>query len=374
MSTTDYIGYPIETDSAALAAAAIQQLMALQPGFVPNESNLEVALIEVLSTMESETRYVASLVPAEIFRYAGQSLFNIPPIDGAPATATSTWTMRDLAGYTIPANTLVAYQTTGTSSLYFRTQSEVTVPPGESTTAEGEVVLVAGEYGTAYNGLEPQTVALADALTFVVGVSSETTTAGGVDREADEAYLNRLRTELHLLSPRPILPNDFAVLALNVAGVFRAVAVDGYNPDDDTFDNERMIAVAVTDAAGDPVTSDIKTIVQSYLESLREVNFVVNVIDPNYTQVDVTATIKVTDGSDASTVLAAATQAVEDFLQPFAWPWANTLRYNQLVAVLARVPGVDYVASIVTPSQDLTLGLVASLVRPGDVRITAVDH
>lgn len=373
MSTTDYIGFPIETDAAALAKAAIQELMSLQPGFVPNESNLEVALIEVLSTMEAETRYVASLVPAEIFRYAGRSLFNIQPIDGAPATATSTWTMRDTAGYTIPANTLVAYQPSGTTSLYFRTQSDVTVPPGQVTTGTGDVILVASEYGTAYNGLEPQSVALADALTFVTAVTTETATAGGVDRETDDAYLNRLRTELGLLSPRPILPNDFAVLALNVAGVFRAVAVDGYDPVTKSFGNERMVTVAVADAAGETVTPQIQTLVAAYLESLREVNFIVNVVDPNYTTVDVTATVKVSSGADVSIVLATATQAVEDFLQPFTWPWANTLRYNQLIAVLADIPGVEYVADITTPTGDLLLGDVASLVRPGTVSIQAVD-
>ena len=50
-----------------------------------------------------------------------------------------------------------------------------------------------------------------------------------------------------------------------------------------------------------------------------------------------TATVKVSDGANQSIVLTAAVQAVEDFLQPFSWPWSNTLRYNQLIAILAEV-------------------------------------
>jgi hypothetical protein len=60
----------------------------------------------------------------------------------------------------------------------------------------------------------------------------------------------------------------------------------------------------------------------------------------------VNATIKAQNGYDPAAVATAATQVVTAFLQPYSWPWTNTLRYNQLLAVLAQVPGVLYVVEI----------------------------
>jgi len=374
MSTSSYIVVPIETDPNTLSLEALQYLMTIAPGWTPHEGNIEVWILEIVARLEAETRDVASRVTKEIFRYFGKSLLNIPAIDGSPATATSTWTMRDATGYTIPAGAVVAYQPSGTSQAYFRVVNSVVVPPGNIQTGTGEVLLSAVVSGSSGNGLAAGQVALVDSLSFVSSASAETVTAGGVDPETDDAYLDRLRGELKLLAPRPILPRDFATMARNQAGVARSVAIDGYNPTDGTTDNERMVAVALADASGNPVTDDIKSTVRAYLESLREVNFVVNVVDADYTTVDVNASVKVLDGFDASTVVTAATQAVTAFLQPSAWPWENTLRYNQLVALIAGVPGVEYVAAITTPSDDLTLGTVASLVRAGAISITAVDN
>ena len=174
-----------------------------------------------------------------------------------------------------------------------------------------------------------------------------------------------------MLSPRPILPNDFAVLALDVPGVARAVAIDGYNPSTGTYNNERMVTVAVTDAQGEVVSAEIKSAVAASLDVKREVNFAVHVIDPTYVTVDVNATIKAQNGYDPAAVATAATQAVTAFLQPYSWHWTNTLRYNQLLAVLAQVPGVLYVDNINTPSEDLYLGSAASLVRPGQISVIA---
>src|SRR3954453_21717852 len=160
MSATDYIVVPIETDPDALSVEALQYLISLMPGWVPREGNLEVWLLEIVARLEAETRDIASRVTKEIFRCFGKSILNIPAIDGAPAHATSTWTMRDTAGYTIPAGTLVAYQPSATSQAFFRVANAVTVDPGSIATGTGEVELVAVSNGKAGNGLAAGTLAL----------------------------------------------------------------------------------------------------------------------------------------------------------------------------------------------------------------------
>jgi phage-related baseplate assembly protein len=133
---------------------------------------------------------------------------------------------------------------------------------------------------------------------------------------------------------------------------------------------ERAITVAVADADGLAVSSSIKQAVDAYLESLREVNFVVSVIDPTYTAISVTATLKAKAGVDPAAVDTAATAVLEDYLSPKTWPWRSTVRYNELISLLDRVDGVDYVVSITTPSADVALSGVASLPTVGTLNVT----
>jgi uncharacterized phage protein gp47/JayE len=341
-----YIELPIETDPDALTADALDFLMQAIPGWIPQEGHLEVWMLEVFARIEAETRDVATRVPRSIFRYFGKTLMGIVPIDAARAQVSTTWTTVDTAGYTIKSGTVVSYPVSGDEQVYFEVTADVIVPPGSDSTATGEVLLQALIPGSDANGLGGATFTLVDALAFVTGIEAEGVSSGGVDAESDDEYLARLRAELQLLSPRPILPSDFATLAKRVAGVERAIAVDGYNPADGTFNNQRMITAAVADEAGHGVSPTIKTNVDAYLQSLREVNFVVNVIDPTITTVDVTATIKVLDGYDSDIVTAAAQDVVENYLSPAVWPWATVLRRNELIALISNVPGVDYVADI----------------------------
>jgi uncharacterized phage protein gp47/JayE len=370
VSDAGYISFPLTTDYDTLHADALDFLAANLPGWVPREGQLDTWMVEVWARMQYETQAVAALVPLGIFAYFGKSVLGIPAITAWPAAVQSTWTLTDTNGHTIPAGTVVAYPIDGDTSLYFQVAGDVTVPPSSSTTSAGEVTLIAVEAGTAANGLGAGTVNLVDSLAWVDTITTTATTAGGVDAESDAAYLDRLRTLLKLLAPRPIKPADFSALALEVAGVARATTIDGYNPGDLTSGNERMVAVAVADAAGQPLSSGVKTAVQTFLDSEREVNFVVNVIDPTYTSVNVTATLKKLSTADGAVVQAAAEAALADYLSPANWDWSGTVRRFELVSLLDQVAGVDYVVSITTPSGDVALSGVASLPQPGSITIT----
>src|SRR5215218_2622556 len=281
-----YIDLPITNDPDELTADALDFLMQAIPGWTPQEGHLEVWLLEVFARIEAETRDVASRVPRSIFRYYGKSLVGVVPIDAAPAQVATTWTVIDAAGYTITADTVVSYRVSGDQQVYFSVLSDVVIAPGSTETAEGEVILQALEPGSAANGLDEDNFQLVDALAFVSEIEAVGVSSGGVDAETDDEYLSRLREELQLLTPRPILADDFATLAQRIGGVERATAIDGYNPSDGTFNNERMVTVAVADEAGHGVSPVIKTAVDAYLQSLREVNFIVHVIDPTITTVD----------------------------------------------------------------------------------------
>jgi hypothetical protein len=222
-----YLELPVTTDPDALTQAAFAAIAALFPGWVPNEGALEVAVIEQAMAQQAETATVASSMSQAAFAYYG-SLVNIPQEQGATASVPTTWTMVDTQGYTIPAGTVVGFQVLGNQFVYFETTAPFTVPSGSSSLTD--VVLTAQVAGSAGNGFAAQTMVPYTQLAFVSSVASTAVSAGGADPETTAAYLNRLSAELRLMATRPILPGDFAALAPNVTGIFRACAINGYSP------------------------------------------------------------------------------------------------------------------------------------------------
>jgi uncharacterized phage protein gp47/JayE len=279
----------------------------------------------------------------------------------------------DASGYTIPAGTVVSYPVSGDRQLFFQVESDVVIAPGSTSTADGEVVLVALDPGTEANGLSGSGFSPVDALAFVVGIEATSPSAGGATAESDDEYLSRLREELQLLAPRPILPNEFAVLAQRIPGVDRAIAIDGYNPTNGTYNNERMITVALADENGNAVSSSVKTAVSTYLDSLREVNFVVHTIDPTYTTIDVTVTVKKTSTASTQAVSEAVVAALQEYLNPQNWDWSTVVRYNELISLIDQVPGVDYVDTLQTPGGNVILPGVAALVKAATISVVVLE-
>lgn len=226
----EYIDVQIDTDPLDVLNDFVLYMQAIIPGWTPAPGQLDFWLAQAMAPAAAESRDVASAVPKSIFRWFGATLLNIPPVDAASASCTSKWTMINNAGYTIPAGTQVSIALTGDQVYAFETQVDVVVPPG-STLATG-VQLIASEPGAAATGLGSVNgpVTLLDPLSFVTTITQDAVTTGGVDAEDDDTYLTRLATQLQLLAPRPILPADFAVFAKQIAGVKRAVGIDGYNP------------------------------------------------------------------------------------------------------------------------------------------------
>lgn len=367
-----YIEIDIETDANTLAAGAFDYLAANIPGWVPQEGHIESWLIEALARIVAEARVVASKVPTAVFRYFGESILALPPVDAAEAEATSTWTMVDTQGYTIPTGTLVAWRTAGDTLVPFEVVDAVTVPPGSSVTAADAVTLRALDAGTAPNSLAGGSIELVDSLAYVQGIEAASP-SGGVDAESDADYLDRLSSELQLLTPRPILPADFAALARRIPGVHRALGVNMYDPNTETYDNERTITVAVVAEDGSDLPDAVKDDTQVYLDSLREVNFVVHVIGPSYRPLTVQFEAVAFSGADPTMVQTAAAAAVRGFLDPGTWgggdqsppEWENnrTVRYLELAAVLNAVDGLDYLTTLTLNgnTSDVVLAGVAPL-------------
>ncbi|MCA1781808.1 MAG: baseplate J/gp47 family protein [Dermatophilaceae bacterium] len=350
-----YVEFPLVEMPEDLAVEALEFLMESIPGWVPQEGHLEVWMIEVWARMVSEARIVAGRVPLEIFQYFGQSLVGVERIGAESASVLTTWTMVDMQGYTVPAGTIVAYRVAGDELIAFEVLEDVVVPPNSATASD--VVIVAVQAGAGGNALGPSGLELVDSLAFVESVTASAASAGGVDSEPTSQYLDRLRAELQLLSPRLILPQDFAVFARRVPGVARALAIDLYDPVTDTYNNERTVTVAVVDADGAALLETTKDDVRDLLSQQREVNFIVHVIDPTFTVVDVAVEFTKFPTIEADEVVTQVTSALEQYINPGTWggglqtppEWSTgtgTVRYLEVAAIVNNVSGVDYITAL----------------------------
>jgi hypothetical protein len=388
VSTPDYIQYPIVTNPQDLLDEVISYIQNKVPAWVPNDGALDTWIVQVMTSQVADLRTLALDVPDTIFQWFGSTLLNIPPIDATPARAQSTWTVQDNAGYTIPGGTYVTIRNIEGIDVPFQTDGDVIVPPGNTATADGEVYLIAVNEGLDGSGLGSigGPVLLLDTLAFVTGIVQTDITTGGIDAETSTDYNNRLAHHLRLLSTRPILPDDFANLALETVGVYRAIAIDGFNPADSSTGNARMVAVSAIDINGNNLDGATKSALDAMLQVNREVTFIVNVIDPNRTSVDVTFTAAVVSTYDPAQVTTNAIAAVQNYLNPATWGQApfvdnpqtwvqvDKVYYFEMAQTISNVEGVDRLITLemavhggTLASADVTLATPATLASAGTI-------
>ncbi|MCD2193529.1 baseplate J/gp47 family protein [Actinomycetospora endophytica] len=386
------IQLPVVTDPDVLTAEGIAYLQAIQPGWTPHEGQLDVAMIEVFARMVANAARVMTTVPLSIFQYLGQQLFGIPPLGGQYATMNVQVTTVNNFGYTIGAGTQVLLMYGPNQSFLFQFAASLVIPPGSTT---GTAVLVSANASSESNGVLANNLVLVDGLAGVdsiVCTDSPQAPTGGADAETQTTYLDRLRREISLLTPRPILAGDFATIALNQVGVARAVALDGYNPGDGTANNSLMVTVCAVDAGGEALGADHKNELIAYLEATRSVNWVVHVIDPTYTTVNVTAQINVKRGYSLNDVKSAVAAAITNYVSSRYWgasvdsdgnptaDWYNTTVVRQLgvVGAISNIPGLAWVDSVslsagnASPAdQDVNLSGPVPLTTPGNINVAA---
>jgi uncharacterized phage protein gp47/JayE len=225
----DYIELPLVDDPDALLEIGIEYIENAIDGFVARPGNVETVLLEANAQISGEVVQQAALVAPVVFAYAGQSLFGIAPYDALPAAATATFTFApDTPAVMVAEQSMISVPHPSGTAVVFTTDDDIVAPQGGGDVVVGVTAL---ESGSAANGA----FGLAELIDVVDGVQSVlvSTAGGGVDAEADEDYLDRLADALTLLAPRPILPNDFAVMARQVPGVGRSLAIDLYQPGSD---------------------------------------------------------------------------------------------------------------------------------------------
>jgi hypothetical protein len=347
-------------------------------------------MIKAFARISSTVREQAAETSAAAFKRFGETIANVPPILAAPASVTSTWTMVDTAGYTIPAGTQVAILKSGDESLGFEVVEAVTVAPGSSVTTAGQVVLRAVEPGEAGNGLTAVPV-LIDALAFVQSIALVGATSGGVDEEEEDAYLSRLTEELQLLSLSLIVQRDFEIDARSVAGIARALAIPGYKVSTSEEGKALFVGVFVVDANGAKLSAEAKTALQVRQQAKVPSGVTVEIGDPTYQGIIVEAKAVAKTGFTTASVKAAIEARLNEYLSPKTWgvstlgdassssSWVNakTVYRNELISVVDQVAGVERVVTLKLAKfgsgleeKDVAISGAAPLTEPKTLTVT----
>lgn len=381
-----YVTIDITSSADDFAASTYDTIQGQWPDWQPNDANLETWLIEAFSRIAQEVSVLGHTVAEAVFRAFGEKIVGITPELAQAATMDSTWTLADDAGYTITQGTLVTVARTGDERVAFEVASDVVVAPGDVATAAGEVVLQAVVPGVGGNGLtaDPE-LATALANLPVTDIAAVGESDGGVDEESEAEYTERLVEELKLMTPTPILPHEFATIAKRHPEVEWALAVDLWNPDDDTLDNERTVGLVLLDGVGEDVDPTVKDEVEATLLEMRETNFLTPIGAPEYFLIDVTTVLTRKPGYESAAVDTAVTLAIQDYLGPIGGRVVQgttltrqtKVRRYELIQLVENTAGVDFVETLtlaispgVLGTADLTLGAVVPLTRPDDVLVT----
>jgi hypothetical protein len=368
MSVAKFEELLIENDPLTILESMRADIRARFPEWEPARGDLADQTMQTGARTHSTTREQFASVAKAVFKKFGETIAEVPPILPAPATATSTWTLIDDDGHTIEAGTLATLAVDGDNVRVFEVVSDVTVEPGDTTTAAGEVVLQDTETGAEGNKLtaapEPYS-----AVAFVDSIALVGETSGGVDAEDEDEYVERLREELQLRSLSLILPHDFEIDARAVAGIERALCIPGYDNEAKEEDVPLCFTVVPIDASGIESSAGVQKELAERQEAklISGVNYFVG--KPTYTEVDAEVAAKVAAGYDPETVKAAIAARLAALLSPAnagqpsagdasnstGWEPITHIYVNEIISELDKVAGVDRIVSVKLAKHGSTL-------------------
>lgn len=378
----------IDTDARVIAERVYDRMAERIPGWIAADSELTTIIIDEFSTVAAEIRQEALNVPEAIFVTYGEEVLGIPIRPPEPAIGLAMFTAVDDLGYTVDASVQFTLAATGDELHVFEVIAAATIPPGERFVSGVQIRAV--EDGDAGNSLSGPGDPV-DPLLWVEAIDVPAPTRNGSNGQTNDEYLSELIGLLRVIALRPVLPWDFAILALRIEGVARAVAMDGYRPSDRTWGHIRTITLVLTDVEGNPCSDLVKQVVRDTLEALREVNWLVYVIDAQYVPVDIEYEVTAFAEQNPEVVTELCDNAIHDALSPAnfrlgvtspsiaagevivppeagASPGRQTLRVNDFIGLLDRQRGVDWVDRVtINGGGDFVLTGPTTLPQPGDI-------
>ncbi|QEQ94145.1 baseplate J protein [Arthrobacter phage Mordred] len=361
------LNYGTEPD---LVAAATAYAMAALPEWQPRAGNTEMVLMESLAVMLGPEILAIQMLPGQIVEQL-MKLYGVARNPGAPVIGRVQFTVTNSSPtQTIPAGTRLRLPIAGTGeTVDFFTKDELNIITSESYT--GQVDIYAEYLGTVGNATPAgTTLDVADILSFVESVVTVGVLSGGLGLEADQEFQGRASATLARLTSTLVLPESFQFAAASRPEVGRAKVFDLYNPAQPLVNPAvGFVTVAVADANGAALPGSVTSEIASWLAGQALASLKVSVIDPTFTTVNVTVSVKASPGFTVSQVQANVTAALSAWLNAKTWDWNPVVGQYAIVAKVAAAAGV---AEVTSAPANIALAGKAPLPTLGTVTVNVV--
>lgn len=355
-------------DEPALLTAAIAAVKAAIPEWDAKPGSTEVLLLEGFASLLGLDIMSARMVEGDMVESL-MDLYGVVRDPGAPAEGKARLVaLPGTPTVTVPEGTTLRYVVPGTDeTVDLETLETATIVT--ATSLEAVVAVRAADIGTTGNGTPPgaELYAIGDFATLERAEVAETLT-GGADPEDDDAFLGRAAAVLSRQTSSLVLPEHFQLAAVETPGVGRSLVLDLYNPAAPGSSAPGHVSVVVADTFGELLPAGIKTDVETSLSSKAIASVVVHVIDPTYTTIGYTATVKAAADFTAAEAKEAGEAALRAWLDPATWAWSTSATTFDAAGVLSQVPAI---ASVTTITGGGALAGPGPLPRPGTITVTA---
>lgn len=361
-----------DMDDQSIITTAIAAAKLNLPGWFPREGNTEVLIMESLALEIAEGIVAINRLPGAVIA----AILLMAGVDrdfGAAPIASATFTLGDTIGHTIPGGTrLYLMLDDGTTVVFLVEPPGLTIAPGSST---GTVSIIGDTFTSDANGIAiGTTLVLADPVPFVEHVQLASAVADGRTIETDNEWRDRGVARLSRLSDALVIPRHFEAATLERAEVARALAIDlwdgsGGAPGDDPG----HLTVAVLGEGGAALSPETRAEILASLESRAVAILVLHVISISVVTVPIEVTVHLTDGFDEAIAEELIQDSITAYVDPLNWQWGGVIRRNELISLVDRVDGVDYVIDVEINgggTSDYTISGASTLPKAGTITVT----
>jgi hypothetical protein len=285
------------------------------------------------------------------------------------ATTTLRFTADGQHDATVPAGTVVS---TADGLVSFATSEDLVIP-ADPDNLTGDVAAESSLAGAML--LAPDTLTRTDVLAFIVSVTNPAAVDSGTDTETLDAAKQRARNfqrrGTRLVSAQDVEDwiFDEVMKGAGIVKVFPFVKQGDFD-----VRHAGHTSIVVMTASGNVVSDEIKAAITAGLaQQIGSIFFYL--LDPEFVQFDVEATIKVQSIAPQNSIVAAVERNLRAFYAAKKGNFGRTILRAEIIAIIEGTPGVDRIASEVagpivqTPDEDLDV-LVYQLPKLSNVTIT----
>ena len=190
------------------------------------------------------------------------------------------------------------------------------------------------EVGIKYNLLANTEFKLLEANSNITSLINEANFTGGVDIETDEELRVRFN-KISISPPTSGNKSHYEIWALECEGVGKAIVYPLWN-------GNGTVKVVISSNIGQPVSSEIITNVQNYIDNVKPIGCTLTVTTPTALDVTIVASIKLKLGYVIEDVKA----SFEDDLNTYIKTVTSELTYSKVYGLLVNNLGTGDIASL----------------------------